>query len=143
MLTFRLCSTLWLRSWNSIAFSPEKLKNRAIVLGYYFSSVKSADGKGRYAGALPKPVLPAGTFKGKNIQFTNWVGYGGNLEEFQQAARSAGHFNPWPDEDGVIRRVPISLNSTALTTSPYRWQSSDWDWDYRRFYPAFRKGNPD
>jgi len=85
----------------------EKLKNRAIVLGYYFSSVKSADGKGRSAGALPKPVLPAGTFKGKNIQFTNWVGYGANLEEFQQAARSAGHFNPWPDEDGVIRRVPI------------------------------------
>jgi adenylate cyclase len=85
----------------------DKLKHRAIVLGYYFSSVKSEDGKGRFAGTLPQPVLPAGTFKGKNIQFTSWVGYGANLEEFQHVAASGGHFNPAPDEDGVIRRVPI------------------------------------
>ena len=85
----------------------DKLRNRAIVLGYYFSAIRSEDGKGRFVGALPKPVLPAGSFKGKNIQFTNWVGYGANLEEFQQAAAAAGHFNPLPDEDGVIRRVPV------------------------------------
>jgi adenylate cyclase len=84
-----------------------KLKNRAVVLGYYFSSVRSEDGKGRSSGELPKPVLPAGTFKGKNIMFTSWVGYGANLEEFQQSASSGGHFNPWPDEDGVTRRVPM------------------------------------
>jgi len=85
----------------------EKLSNRAVVLGYYFSDVRSADGKGRSSGTLPKPVLPAGTFKGKNVVFTNWVGYGGNLEEFQQRAASGGHFNPWPDDDGVTRRVPM------------------------------------
>jgi adenylate cyclase len=85
----------------------EKLSNRAVVLGYYFSDVRSADGKGRSSGALPKPVLPAGTFKGKNVVFTNWLGYGGNLEEFQEAAASGGHFNPWPDDDGVTRRVPM------------------------------------
>ena len=85
----------------------EKLKNRAIVLGYYFSDVRSADGKGRASGILPKPVLPAGTFKGKKILFTSWVGYGANLEEFQQAAASGGHFNPWLDDDGVTRRVPM------------------------------------
>ena len=85
----------------------DKIKDRAVVLGYYFSGVRSENGKGRTSGALPKPVLPAGTFKGKNISFTSWIGYGANLEEFQQAAASAGHFNPWPDEDGVIRRVPM------------------------------------
>ncbi len=85
----------------------EKLKNRAIVLGYYFSDVKSADGNGRASGTLPRPVLPTGTFKGRNIVFTSWAGYGANLDEFQQAAASGGHFNPWPDEDGVIRRVPV------------------------------------
>ena len=88
-------------------FFAEKLKNRPIVLGYYFSDVRSEDGKGRSSGALPKPVLPAGTFKGKSIRSTTWVGYGANLEEFQQAAASGGHFNPWPDDDGVTRRVPM------------------------------------
>ncbi len=85
----------------------EKLKNRAIVLGYYFSEVRSENGKGRTSGALPRPVLAAGTFKGKNIFFTRWVGYGANLEEFQRTAASGGHFNPLPDDDGVTRRVPM------------------------------------
>ena len=85
----------------------EKLRNRAVVLGYYFSDVVSEDGKGRATGVLPKPVLPAGTFKGKSIGFTRWIGYGANLAEFQDAAASAGHFNPLPDEDGVTRRVPM------------------------------------
>ncbi|HEV8647459.1 MAG TPA: CHASE2 domain-containing protein, partial [Burkholderiales bacterium] len=74
----------------------ERLRNRAVVLGYYFSDVVSENGKGRTTGALPKPVLPAGTFKGKNIGFTRWIGYGANLAEFQEAAASGGHFNPLP-----------------------------------------------
>ena len=85
----------------------EKLKNRLVVLGYYFSDVKGADGKGRASGALPEPVLASGTFKGKNVRFTSWAGYGANLPEFQSAAASGGHFNPWPDEDGITRRVPM------------------------------------
>ncbi len=85
----------------------EKLRNRAVVLSYYFSADASEDGKGRATGALPKPVLPAGTFKGKSIGFTRWIGYGANLAEFQEAAASGGHFNALPDEDGVNRRVPM------------------------------------
>ncbi len=85
----------------------EKLRNRAVVLGYYVSDVASEGGKGRATGALPKPVLPAGTFKGKSIGFTRWIGYGANLAEFQEAAASGGHFNPLPDDDGVTRRVPM------------------------------------
>ena len=85
----------------------EKLKNRAIVLGYYFSDVHSEGGQGLASGALPRPVLQAGTFKGKNVSFTSWAGYGANLAEFQQAAAGAGHVNAWPDDDGVTRRVPV------------------------------------
>ena len=84
-----------------------KLKNRAVVLGYYFSTVEGPDGKGQVSGLLPRPVLGAGTFTGKNIPFTRWKGYGANLAEFQSAAAGAGHFNPLPDEDGITRRVPM------------------------------------
>jgi adenylate cyclase len=85
----------------------EKLKNRAIVLGYYFSSLPGEDGKGTATGRLPAPVLPAGTFKGRTVMTTRWLGYGANLPEFQEVAASGGHFNPFPDEDGVTRSVPM------------------------------------
>jgi adenylate cyclase len=79
------------------------LKGRPVVLGYYFNSEENAV----QSGAIPKPVLPEGTFRGRNISFTTWKGYGGNLPEFQANAANAGHFNPLVDADGVSRRVPI------------------------------------
>jgi adenylate cyclase len=79
------------------------LKGRPIVLGYYFNSEEDAV----QSGAIPEPVLPKGTFQGRNISFTTWRGYGGNLPEFQASAANAGHFNPLVDADGVSRRVPM------------------------------------
>ncbi len=79
------------------------LKNRPVVLGYYFSSKEG----GKSSGAAPEPVFPAGAFSGRNIGFTQWVSYGGNLPEFQKAAAGAGHFNPLVDSDGTSRRVPL------------------------------------
>jgi len=79
------------------------IKGRNVVLGYYLNSEKDA----KRIAAIPEPVLPKGTFTGRNIGFTNWVGYGGNLAEFQKAATNAGHFNPFVDFDGVVRRVPM------------------------------------
>lgn len=81
----------------------QAIKGRPVVLGYYLNSDKSA----KKIAALPEPVLPAGTFAGRNISFTSWVGYGGNLAQFQKSAASAGHFNPLVDSDGVVRRVPM------------------------------------
>jgi adenylate cyclase len=80
----------------------EKLRNRPVVLGYYFSSASSGT-----IGKLPAPAIEAGTFKGKNISFISYTGYGANLAQLQEAAADAGHFNPFPDEDGITRRVPI------------------------------------
>ncbi|MGH8687003.1 MAG: CHASE2 domain-containing protein, partial [Burkholderiales bacterium] len=79
------------------------IKGRPVVLGYYLNSDKDA----KRIAAIPDPVLPKGTFEGRNIPFTTWVGYGGNLEQFLKNAASAGHFNPLTDPDGVVRRVPM------------------------------------
>ena len=81
----------------------ESMAKRNVVLGYYFTNLSTA----RAAGALPEPVLPSGTFKGRNLALTSWNGYGGNLPEYQKNAASAGHFVPLVDFDGVSRRVPM------------------------------------
>ncbi|MCG6876508.1 MAG: CHASE2 domain-containing protein, partial [Betaproteobacteria bacterium] len=85
------------------ALFAKAIKGRPVVLGYYFTSVRDA----RRSGVIPPPVLPAGTFAGRPIPFTNWDGFGGNLPQFQAAAAGAGHFNPMVDEDGIVRRVPM------------------------------------
>ncbi len=79
------------------------IRGRPVVLGYYFSSEEKAT----ESGALPEPVLPAGTFAGRAIAFTTWKGYGGVLPEFQASAANTGHTNPLVDPDGVSRRVPM------------------------------------
>jgi len=79
------------------------MKGRPVVLGYYLTSDRDA----RTTGALPPPVLGPGTFANRPIVFTSWTGYGANLREFQAAAASSGHFNPFADEDGINRRVPM------------------------------------
>jgi adenylate cyclase len=81
----------------------QAIKGRPVVLSYYLNSDKDA----KQIGAIPEPVLPRGTFGNRNISFTSWAGYGGNLPEFQKSAASGGHFNPVVDFDGVIRRVPM------------------------------------
>jgi adenylate cyclase len=83
----------------------EKIKGRGVVLGYYFN--RDAEDVAAKVNELPQPVLPKGIFQGRNIRPTAWTGYGANLPELQQAAAAAGHFNPWPDQDGVTRRVPM------------------------------------
>jgi len=83
----------------------QSIKGRAVVLGYYFNS----EARAVKVNVLPEPVLPKGTFTGRNIQFQPWMGYTGNLPIYQKNAALAGHFNPTVDEDGVSRRVPMLL----------------------------------
>ena len=81
-----------------------KMQGRPVVLGYTFSSddAKQAPKK----GMLPPPVLSAKAFGGR-IVGTSWNGYTANLSVLQKHAASAGHFNPWTDDDGITRRVPM------------------------------------
>jgi adenylate cyclase len=80
-----------------------KMRGRRIVLGYTFTRF---EGEGSKKGKLPAPVLPPGTFAGKNIEFASYQGYTANLPELQQAAASAGHFSLDPDPDGILRPCP-------------------------------------
>jgi adenylate cyclase len=85
------------------ALFAQAMMGKPVVLGYYLSSDQDA----KRTGAIPDPVLPKGTFQGRNIPFTSWLGYGGNLPPLLGSAASAGHFNPITDPDGVVRRVPM------------------------------------
>ena len=81
------------------------MQGRPVVLGYYFNSDEHAV----RANAIPEPVLPRGSFDGRNVLFKTWVGYTGNLPAYVKNAVAVGHINPVIDEDGVSRRVPMLL----------------------------------
>ena len=82
-----------------------KMAGRNVVLGYTFSSEDLATAPKK--GVLPEPVLPKAAFGARRTGATIWSGYTGNLPELQSAAKAGGHFNPYTDEDGVTRRVPM------------------------------------
>jgi adenylate cyclase len=92
----------------------ERIRQRPVVLGYYFSPERRA----AVSGVLPAPVLPPGTFAGKNIPFYTAQGYGGNLPDLIKAAAGAGHFNPDPDPDGLSRRVPMLVEYKGAYYEP-------------------------
>ncbi|MGH8597593.1 MAG: CHASE2 domain-containing protein, partial [Gammaproteobacteria bacterium] len=86
----------------------DAIKKYPVVLGYYFN-FGSPGADTAKIGALPAPTFVKGTFTGKNIAFRPAQGFGSNLEKLQRAALGGGHFNPVPDPDGVIRRVPMLI----------------------------------
>jgi len=81
------------------------LRGKPVVLGYYFSR----DQRSVRANAIPPPVLPKGSLGGRSLELSPWTGYTGNLPIYLKNAAAAGHFNPLPDIDGVMRRVPMIL----------------------------------
>lgn len=82
-----------------------KMQGRNVVLGYTFSSEDPRLAPRK--GALPAPVLPRAAFGDRRTGITRWSGYTSNLPELQSAAKAGGHFNPYTDQDGVTRRVPM------------------------------------
>ena len=79
------------------------LRNRPVVLGYYFTSDRGA----LTSGQLPTPVMEASLLAGLGHQVTSWGGYGANLPVLQRAAAGGGFFNPIIDADGVVRALPL------------------------------------
>ena len=80
-----------------------------VALGYYFNFATPGDEQVARIGALPPPTFVKGTFTGKSVAFRHADGYGANLEALQSRALAGGHFNPQPDSDGVVRRVPMLI----------------------------------
>lgn len=79
------------------------LKDRPVVLGYYFTS----DRDGRTSGVLPAPAMLPEALQGRSILATRWDGFGANIAPLAQAAPRAGFFNAVAGSDGVVRSVPL------------------------------------
>ena len=86
----------------------ETIKKYPVILGYYFNFSNNGEEVSKI-GVLPEPNFVKGTFKGKRIEFYTADGFGGNLPQLQSSALGGGHFNPVPDSDGVLRRVPMLI----------------------------------
>ncbi|MDH3327096.1 MAG: adenylate/guanylate cyclase domain-containing protein [Gammaproteobacteria bacterium] len=102
----------YLASFNKIKPSLEydqlfanALKNRNVVMGYFFTHGNNQ--KGLTIGQLPDPaILLDDSLSG--IPFPEATGAGGNLELFQSNAIHGGFISlPAVDEDGVIRSIPM------------------------------------
>ncbi len=79
------------------------LKNRSLVMGYYFSN----DHDGRTTGVLPKPVMGPQDFPDHRSTLSDWNGYGSNIIQLAHVAPMAGFFNSLTDPDGVVRALPL------------------------------------
>lgn len=83
----------------------ESLKNRPIVLSYYFDT----EGSENTTGKLPEPVFNKNDFSNRKVTPISASGYGANLDIFQDVATDAGHFNPYTDIDGIVRKIPMLI----------------------------------
>lgn len=81
----------------------DALRNRPVVLGYFFSNEPNASN----LGVLPAPVMSAERLQGRPVRITRWDTRESNIPELAQAAPRAGAFNALPDSDGVVRSVPL------------------------------------
>ena len=85
------------------ALMADALRNREVVLGYFFSNEPNA----RSTGVLPAPVLNAEVLRGRPVRITRWDTAEANIPALAQAAPQAGAFNALPDQDGVVRSLPL------------------------------------
>lgn len=81
------------------------LKNRRIVLGYYFRHDQTKSGN---VGRLPLPLFEKGAVAIDSLGAARAGGYTANVPELQENAASGGYFSVSRlDEDGVFRRLPL------------------------------------
>lgn len=60
-------------------------------------------------GAAPKPLLVLTTPQEESLGFISVQGILSNIPELATAAKSVGFINSLPDEDGIIRRLPLLI----------------------------------
>lgn len=79
----------------------KSISHMEVVLGISFLPTLQTE------GLLPAPAFVLKTPEEKNLGFINAPGYLANVPMLQNAAKSAGFINVFPDDDGIIRRVPV------------------------------------
>lgn len=85
------------------ALFARSLERRPVVMGYYLTK----DQGGRSSGVLPAPVFSKEDLQGRQIHAEPWTGYGASIDMLAKAAPLAGHFNTTPQDDGVVRSLPL------------------------------------
>ncbi|HVY53136.1 MAG TPA: CHASE2 domain-containing protein, partial [Gammaproteobacteria bacterium] len=61
------------------------------------------------SGTLPAPLLELNQEQKNSLAIIKYAGFIGNVATLQNAAKSAGFLNVFPDVDGIIRRTPIVM----------------------------------
>lgn len=83
----------------------DSLKNRRVVLGYYFRNEVE---QGSSVGTLPPPVLARGSFDETSVSPWRATAFAANLPELQASAAGGGFFSfPLVDTDGKFRRIAL------------------------------------
>jgi len=86
----------------------DAMKDRDIILGYFFRNQIKANAKELNTGLLPPPTESTSPFIDAQNQLLDPTGYGANLALFQESAISGGFIDiPTIDADGVARTVPM------------------------------------
>lgn len=89
--------------FNDDAKFADSFKNIDITLGMTFVPSQ------KKVGDLPAPMLTLNTPSEKQLGFIIAPGYIANIPLLQNAAKSAGFLNVFPDPDGIVRRVPLLI----------------------------------
>ena len=85
----------------------DSLRDRNVIMGFYFKP-SVPENEANETGALPKSVMEIDDLWSDRLPIYKPEGYGGNLEILQNSAFTGGFFdNPYVDQDGVFRRVPL------------------------------------
>ena len=87
----------------------ESLGKGMSVLGFYFNVNEGAE---RIA-TLPNALFTQDQLGGLGADFMDAKGYGGALPRLLEKATAAGFYNSLPDNDGVIRRMPVMIKYQA------------------------------
>jgi len=94
----------------------DALKDRDIVLGYFFRNQANKDAASLNTGLLPPPLELIENFKDPENALINPSGYGANLEIFQSVAIDGGFIDvPTIDDDGIARTIPLIQHYNGQT----------------------------
>jgi adenylate cyclase len=85
------------------SYLAKSMSGKPVILGYYFNN---GDTK---TNSLPPPILTRDQLPDKTSMAPAWKGYTGNIAPLAAAASGAGQINALPDDDGLIRRVPMIM----------------------------------
>lgn len=95
--------------WSGDARFAASLRDRPVVLGYYFA-MPDQQGQDLRVGRLPPAAAPTTVLANAPNPFPAAAGYSANLPLLQANAQSGGFFNsPLVDRDGLFRRLPLLI----------------------------------